>query len=94
MGNGLTRITLDIINKGAFASHTKLGERTYWVKRIKVKVNTTGSQAIISGKHIQLLNSLEGYSTQPMSWLIRGTGKVTIEAGSPTTGTRVIDVNL
>ncbi|HTD94150.1 MAG TPA: M14 family metallopeptidase [Chitinophagaceae bacterium] len=94
MGNGLTRITLDIINKGAFASHTKFGERTYWVKRIKVKVNTAGSQAIISGKHIQLLNSLEGYSTQPMSWLIRGTGKVTIEAGSPTTGTRVIDVNL
>jgi hypothetical protein len=94
MGSGLTRITLDIINKGALASHTKLGERTYWVKRIKVKVNTAGSQAIISGKHIQLLNSLEGYSTQPLTWLIKGTGKVTIEAGSPTTGTRVIDVNL
>jgi Zinc carboxypeptidase len=94
IGSGLTRITLDIVNKGAFASHTKLGERTYWVKRIKVKVSTTGSQTIISGKHIQLLNSLEGYSTQPMTWLIKGSGKVTIEAGSPTTGTRVIDVNL
>jgi hypothetical protein len=91
---GLTRVTLDVINKGAFASHSKLGERSYWVKRINVKVNTTGNQAVISGKKNQLLNSLEGYSSQQVSWLIKGSGKVTIEAGSPTTGTKQVEISL
>lgn len=94
VGSGLTRITLHVINKGALASHTKLGERSYWVKRINVKVNTAGNQSVISGKKIQLLNSLEGYSSQELSWLIKGSGKISIEAGSPTTGSKTIDVTL
>lgn len=94
LGNGLTRVTADIINKGALASHSKLGERSYWVKRIGVKLNTSGNQSVLSGKKIQLLNSLEGYGTQQLSWLIKGSGKLSIEAGSPTTGTKTIDLNL
>lgn len=90
----LTRITLDVINKGALASHSKLGERSYWVKRINVKVNTGGNQSVISGRKIQVLNSLEGYSSQRLTWLIKGSGKLTIEAGSPTTGSKLIDVTL
>jgi len=90
----LTRITIDIINKGALASHSKLGERSYWVKRINVKVNTTSNQSVISGRKIQTLPSLEGYSSQQITWLIKGSGKLTIEAGSPTTGTKTIDVSL
>jgi hypothetical protein len=94
VGAGLTRITVDIINKGAFASHAKLGERTYWVKRINVKLNTSGNQSVISGKKIQVLNSLEGYSSQQLTWLIKGSGKFTIEAGSPTTGTKSVEISL
>ncbi len=90
----LTRITLDVINKGALASHSKLGERSYWVKRINVKVNTGANQSVISGRKIQTLNSLEGYSLQQLTWLIKGSGKITIEAGSPTTGSKTIDVTL
>ncbi len=94
LGNGLTRIKLDVINKGALASHSKLGERSYWVKRINVKLITTGNQSVLSGKKIQLLNSLEGYGSQNLSWLIKGKGKITIEAGSPTTGSKSIDITL
>lgn len=94
LGNGLTRITLEVANKGLLASHTKLGERSYWVKRIQVKVNTTGNQSVISGRKIQLLNALEGLGTQQLTWLIKGSGKVTIEAGSPTTGTVSTEVTL
>jgi zinc carboxypeptidase len=92
LSNGLTRISAEIINKGALASHSKLGERSYWVKRIAVKLN--GNQTVVSGRKIQLLNSLEGYSSQKLSWLVKGSGKVTLEAGSPTTGTKTIDINL
>lgn len=94
IGGGLTRVTLDIINKGALASHSKIGERSYWVKRIHVNLNTTGTQSIISGKKIQVLNALEGYGLQSLSWLVKGTGKLTIEAGSPTTGNKTIEINL
>ncbi|MEJ0104052.1 MAG: M14 family metallopeptidase [Bacteroidota bacterium] len=93
-GSALTRITVDVINKGALASHSKIGEKTYWVKRINVKVNTNGNQSVISGRKIQVLNSLEGYGTQQLSWLIKGSGKISIEAGSPTTGSKTIDINL
>lgn len=94
LGHGLTRITVNVINKGALASHSKLGERSYWVKRINVKLNLSGSQSVISGKKIQLLNSLEGYGSQQLSWLIKGSGRLSIEAGSPTTGTKTVDVTL
>lgn len=94
LSNGLTRITVDIMNKGAFASHSKLGERNYWVKRVNVKVNTGNGQSVISGKKIQVLNSLEGYSSQQLTWLIKGTGKLSIDAGSPTTGSKAITITL
>lgn len=94
LGTGLTRITASVINKGVLASHSKLGERSYWVKRIHVKLNTSGNQSLISGKKIQVLNSLEGLSSKELSWLIKGSGKIVLEAGSPTTGTKKIEINL
>jgi len=94
IGGGISRITALIINKGALPSHSKLGERTYWVKRINVKLNILNNQSIISGKKIQLLNSMEGYSEKELSWLVKGTGKVILEAGSPTTGTKKIEISL
>lgn len=94
LANGLTRITVDVMNKGTFSSHSKLGERSYWVKKVNVKLNISGSQSVVSGKKNQVLNSMEGYSSQTLTWLVKGDGKVTIEAGSPTTGTKTIDVTL
>ncbi len=94
IGNGLTRITATIINKGALPSHSKLGERSYWIKRINVKVNTGSGQSVISGRKIQLLNVLEGYGSQQLTWLIKGSGKLILEAGSPTTGSKTADITL
>lgn len=94
IGTGLTRITASIINKGVLPSHSKLGERSQWVKRINVKLNTTSNQSVLSGKKIQVLNSMEGYSSRELSWLVRGTGKVTLEAGSPTSGNKKIEITL
>lgn len=94
IGGGLTRITASVINRGALPSHSKLGERTYWVKRINVKLNLSGNQTVVSGKKIQLLNSLEGYSVKELSWLVSGSGKVVLEAGSPTTGIKKLEITL
>ena len=94
LDGGLTRITAAVINKGALPSHAKLGERTYWVKRIRVKMDISNNQSMISGKKIQLLSAVEGYSEKEFSWLVKGSGEVTLEAGSPTTGTKKITIRL
>lgn len=94
VGGGVSRITLTVINKGAFASHTKLGEKSYWVKRIAVKLNSANGQTVLAGKKNQLLNSMDGFSSTELTWLIKGSGTVTIEAGSPTTGTKKLEVKL
>ncbi len=93
-GGGLTRVTLEVANKGTLASNAKLAERNYWTKRLSVKVQTGNGQTVISGRKIQLLPALDGVSSQQLSWLIKGSGKITVEAGSPTTGTVKTDINL
>ena len=94
IGGGLSRVTLNVINKGLLPSHSKLGERSYWIKRINVSVNLTSSQSLVSGKKVQVLNALEGLSSQEISWLIKGAGKLTVEAGSPTTGRKKTEISL
>lgn len=94
VGAGITRVTIDLVNKGALASHSKLGERNYWVKRIRVKLNTGNNQSVVSGKKLQTLTALDGYSSEQLTWLIKGTGKLSIEAGSPTTGIKTVDITL
>ncbi|PZR26220.1 MAG: peptidase [Citrobacter freundii] len=94
LGGNVTRVTFDLVNKGALPSHSKLGERNYWVKRIRVKVNTGNNQSVISGRKLQTLNALDGYGTEKLTWLIKGSGKLTIEAGSPTTGSKTVDITL
>ncbi len=94
LGAGISRVTADVVNKGSLPSHAKLGERSYWVKRINVKLNTNNNQSVISGKKIQLLPAVEGTSRNSISWLVRGSGKLSIEAGSPTTGITSTDVTL
>ncbi len=94
LGAGITRITATVINKGALPSHAKLGERSYWVKRVNVKLDLEKGQSLVSGKKIQLLNALEGYGSKELSWLIKGSGKTVLEAGSPTTGSRKITIAL
>ncbi len=94
LGGGITRVSFDLINKGAFSTHTKLGERSYFLKKLKVAVNTTDKQEVVGGRRVTLLGSLEGAATQSFSWLIKGTGKLVIEAGCPTAGVKNIEVTL
>ncbi|MET0299562.1 MAG: M14 family metallopeptidase [Flavitalea sp.] len=94
VGSGLTRVTVEVVNKGAMAATSAVGEKSYWLKKVKIAVNTSGNQSVISGKKIQLLNNLNGGEAFQLTWLLKGTGRVTIEAGAPTTGTVKKDITL
>ncbi|MES2003345.1 MAG: M14 family metallopeptidase [Bacteroidota bacterium] len=93
LSNGLTRVSLDVINKGGLSTHTKLGERSYFLKKLKVAVKTD-KQEIVGGRKITLLNSLDASAIQSFSWIIKGNGKLSVEVGCPTAGTKNVDINL
>ena len=94
LGNGLTRISLDVINKGGLSTHSKLGERSYFLKKLKVAVKTVDKQEVVGGRKITLLSSLDASASQSFNWLIKGTGKLAIEIGCPTAGVKNIEVTL
>ena len=93
LGNGLTRVSLDVINRGGLSTHSKLGERSYFLKKLKVAVKTD-KQEIVGGRKITLLNSMDASGSQSFSWLIKGTGKISIEVGCPTAGVKNVEITL
>jgi len=86
VGNGITRISVDVHNSGLLPTHTEMGKRSRWLRKIKVAIGLKKNQEIISGKEITLLNSIDGDSSVQFSWLIKGNGSVTLEAGTSHTG--------
>lgn len=82
------------MNNGALATQTKVGERSYWVKKISVKLIPSTNQSIISGRKNQVIDAIEGKGNITLTWLIKGSGKLSIDAGSPTSGSKNIELAL
>ena len=91
---GLSRVSVKVVNTGIFPTSTTIGEKSYFLKKIAVKVSMGAGQSILSGRKNQLLEVIPGKGFTELSWLIKGPGKISIEAGSPSSGTKMIDVSL
>jgi len=94
VADGLTRVTISLINNGELPTYTKIGDRSYFLKKIVVKVKTNNNQTVVSGRKSQTMESIQGKENKELTWLIKGTGKVIIDALSPTTGSKSIEVSL
>ncbi len=94
LGNGLTRVSADVLNKGSLATHSKFSDKNYFVKKIRVAVNLSSKQVLLGGKKMVLINNMEPAAIQTFSWLIKGKGKVILEAGCPTAGIKTIELSL
>ena len=94
LDNGVARITLTIQNKGLFPAIADIAKSNYWIKLVKVNLVAAKDQSIVSGNKITLVPNLDAGETKEMSWLIKGKGTVTIEAGAPQTGIKKLDVTL
>lgn len=86
-GDGIYRITLKLHNKGIFATCPKIGEENIWTRIMRISVEPSDGQTILSGQKIQKAERLEGNQSDEFSWLINGKGPVKITAGSINTGT-------
>jgi hypothetical protein len=82
------------MNDSDLPTYTKIGDRSYFLKKIIVKLNTNNNQTVISGRKTQSLESIPAKGFNELTWLIKGNGKITIDAGSPTTGSKSIEVSL
>jgi hypothetical protein len=94
VSDGLTRVTLQLLNTGELPTYTSVGDRSYFLKKIVVKVNMNERQSVVSGRKSQTIERIPGKDFKELSWLIKGTGKISIDAGSPTTGNKSIDITL
>lgn len=92
--NGLTRVSVKIHNTGLFPTLSQIGIRSYFNKAVTVRVNTNGNQKLISGKPVETIKGINGREYVELSWLIQGNGKLTINAGSPNTGSDQVEVSL
>ncbi|RZM26209.1 MAG: peptidase [Pedobacter sp.] len=94
VGEGLTRITLKVMNTGILPTLTKVGEKSYFLKKISVRLTMAGGQSVLSGRQYQTLDAIPGREFKELTWLIKGSGKVAVYAGSPSSGTKTVDLIL
>lgn len=94
LGNSLTRITATIINKGLLPTYAEIGDRVRYVQKVKTELKLGAGQAIVSGRRLNLRSALASDESEEYTWLVSGTGKLTIEAGCPTAGVKSADVTL
>lgn len=94
VGKGLTRITVDLYNPGALPTHTQMGSRSRWLRNIKVELKLGNGQEVVSGRKVQMISSIAGDGSEQITWLVKGSGSLVLEAGAPHIGFISTNVNL
>ncbi|WP_026955163.1 M14 family metallopeptidase [Algoriphagus vanfongensis] len=85
IGNGLTRISLDLFNNSPLPTHSEMGERSRWLRKIRVDLDASEDR-LISGEKIQLIDVIPAYGKESLSWIIKGKGDVKLKAGASHAG--------
>lgn len=86
-GDNLFRITLKVHNRGVFATTAEAGSINQWTRIMRLILEPSKGQTLVSGQKIQRVQWLEGGATAEFSWLISGKGSVGISAGAINVGT-------
>jgi hypothetical protein len=86
LGDNVYRISLKVHNKGIFATVSEAGEMNSFTRLMRISLELSGTQKILSGLKVQRIQRLEGDKSAAFSWLIMGKGNVKITAGAVNTG--------
>ena len=65
-----------------------------WTRIMRISVEPSNGQTILSGQKIQKAERLEGDQSAEFSWLINGKGPVKITAGALNTGSVTSTIEL
>jgi len=83
------RLTLSVRNKGYLATNPQVGVSNKWCPKVKVVLELTKKQTLVSGRSLNFTDILPGSGgTQEFNWLVLGKSgeSVKVSAGSPMTG--------
>lgn len=94
LDNNLIRVAVKVFNSGQLPTLSAVGERSYFLKKIAVRLKLNNNQKLVSGNTVQTIGNIPGRGYVELSWLVQGSGKFTIEAGSPQTGSDRVEVAL
>jgi hypothetical protein len=94
LGNNLTRIEVDIINNGYLPTHTEMGVKSNWLRKVSIRIEPNKNQKIMSGQKVQFIDRIDGGHSIKFSWLIKGEGKINISAGAVHCGVDTLNFNL
>ncbi|MEX0998006.1 MAG: M14 family metallopeptidase [Flavobacteriaceae bacterium] len=93
LGSGLSRITADLYNNAPLPTHSELGEKSRWLRKIRIDI-TKDKKEVLAGNTINLIDKMDAFETKKMSWILKGSGNVEIKAGAPHAGFAVLNVKL
>lgn len=93
LGKGLTRVTVDLFNNSPIPTHSQMGERSRWLRKIRVDIETP-AEDLISGDKIKLIDSIGAYEKVELSWIVKGNGNLSIKAGAAHTGIATKNIKL
>lgn len=93
-GENIFRISLLVHNKGLFATCAEIGDQNIWTRIMRINLEPSKGQTILSGSKVQRIRRLLGDESAEFSWLISGKGTVRISAGSDAVGTISLPVGL
>ncbi|GAA0880486.1 hypothetical protein GCM10009119_34560 [Algoriphagus jejuensis] len=93
LGNGLTRVSVDLYNNSPLPTHSEMGARSRWLRKIRIDLDASADKTV-SGDKIKLVDSLGAFEKTSLSWIIRGGGNVTVKAGAPHAGFATQSVKL
>lgn len=95
LGNGVSRVTLTISNKGKLPTHTTVGRRVKALQSFLIRAKLSAEQKIVSGRKVTFIDEpvpAQGKITR--TFLIVGKGKVEFNIGCPTAGYKDVSVQL
>lgn len=92
--NNLYRVSIKVVNKGLLPTYSEIGDKIRFVSRMKTELVLNNNQSVVSGRKYYLRNSMQAGESEEFSWLISGSGKVTIETGCATAGVEKVIVDL
>ncbi|MGQ8336034.1 M14 family metallopeptidase [Sunxiuqinia sp. A32] len=93
LDGGLTRITVDLVNNSSLPTHSEMGKRSRWLRKIRVDINKD-KEEVLAGNTINLIDKLDAYESKTLSWIVKGSGNLEIKAGAAHTGFATLKIKL
>jgi len=85
LGNGLTRISVDLFNNSPLPTHSEMGTRSRWLKKLRIDLKVPVEQ-LVAGEAVQLLPALGAFEKASLSWIVKGKSTLELKAGAPHAG--------